>query len=131
MGDITVRDAGKVLLKELGVSLIVNVGVGLLTFGRVMTMQGGSLMIALTVVTALSAIVVLSKLLGGLLHCWPTSCAWIRADGRPADHHRGGRAGLIIYFTAAKLLLRCDGRLAHAAHKNQVRCCAAGTFVIK
>jgi len=106
MGDITVRDAGKVLLKELGVSLIVSVGVGLLTFGRVMTMQGGSLMIALTVVTALSAIVVLSKLLGGLL---PLLADKLRMDpalmAAPLITTVVDALGLIIYFTAAKLLL--------------------------
>jgi magnesium transporter len=106
MGDITVRDASKVLLKELGVSLIVSVGVGLLTFGRVMTMQGGSLMIALTVVTALSAIVVLSKLLGGLL---PLLADKLRMDpalmAAPLITTVVDALGLIIYFSAAKLLL--------------------------
>ena len=106
MGDITTRDALKVLWKELGVSLLVSIGLGLLTFGRVITMQDGNLMLAITVVVALSAIVVLSKLLGGLL---PLLANRLRMDpalmAAPLITTVVDALGLIIYFMTAKLLL--------------------------
>ena len=105
MGDITTRDALKVLWKELGVSLLVSIGLGLLTFGRVITMQDGNLMLAITVVVALSAIVVLSKLLGGLL---PLLANRLRMDpalmAAPLITTVVDALGLIIYFMTAKLL---------------------------
>ncbi len=106
VGELTVRDAGKVLLKELWVSLLVSLGVGLLTFGRVMTMQSGSVLLAVTVVTALTAIVVLSKLLGGLL---PLLADRLKMDpalmAAPLITTVVDALGLVIYFSAARLLL--------------------------
>ncbi|MGI6494906.1 MAG: magnesium transporter [Kiritimatiellia bacterium] len=106
MGDIAIRDAGKVLWKELGVSLLVSIGLGLLTFGRVITMQDGGLLLAITVVVALSAIVVLSKLLGGLL---PLLADKLRMDpalmAAPLITTVVDALGLVVYFMTAKLLL--------------------------
>ncbi len=106
MGEMTIKDASRVLWKELGVSIVVSVGVGLVTFVRVMTMQGGSLLLALTVVTALTAIVIMSKLLGGLL---PLLADKLHMDpalmAGPLITTIVDALGLIIYFTAAKLFL--------------------------
>lgn len=106
LSEISISDSLKVLWKELKVSLIVGIGVVALTFTRVLTMKDGDVMSALTICIALYVIVMLSNLLGGVL---PIFAKKIKQDpalmASPVITTVVDAIGLIVYFTAAKLLL--------------------------
>lgn len=106
VGDISVRDAWRVLRKEFLVSVITGIGVGIATFIRAYTMEGGGLGVALTVTVGLFFIVVMSKLLGGIL---PIVAKKVGMDpalmAAPLVTTVVDAVGLIVYFTAARLLL--------------------------
>ena len=106
MGDISLSDVMKVLRKEMAISLIVGLGVGLVTFGRVLMMKDGNVMVALTVTLGIFFIVVLSKLLGGIL---PMAAKKVGVDpalmAAPMVTTVVDAVGLIVYFSVAKVLL--------------------------
>lgn len=106
MGDLTIRDVFKVLRKELVVSLLVGAGVGVVTFIRAFTMEGGSLPIALTVSIGLVFIVIMSKLLGGVLPIFAKKVGMDPAlMAAPLVTTVVDAVGLIVYFSVAKVLL--------------------------
>ncbi len=67
LGDIELKDAGKVLWKEFRISLVVGIVLAAANFLRIRYLEGVHARIALTVSVTLFATVVISKVIGGLL----------------------------------------------------------------
>jgi len=67
LGDVELRDVGKVLWKELRVSFIIGVVLSALNFARVCWLDGEGPLIALTVCGAMLVIVMAAKTIGSML----------------------------------------------------------------
>ena len=67
LGDVELKDALKVLWKELRVSFIIGVILSILNFARIYWLDGQGLMIALTVCGAMLIIVIAAKTIGSML----------------------------------------------------------------
>jgi magnesium transporter len=67
LNDILLKDAGKVLWKELRVSFTIGLVLSVLNFARVSWLDGEGTMIALTVCGSMLVIVVAAKLIGSML----------------------------------------------------------------
>ncbi|NLZ70376.1 MAG: magnesium transporter [Clostridiaceae bacterium] len=106
LNEITPRDYFKVFWKEFRVSLIVSAILGPINFVQIGLRTGNNWMLALTVSLALSAIVILAKLVGGTL---PLLAKKLRLDpailAAPLITTIVDAIGLIVYFGVAMLLL--------------------------
>lgn len=67
LGEIESKDAGKVVLKELGISLIVGLVLAVVNFFRIYLFDDVGLIISLTVSITLFVTVVIAKVIGGIL----------------------------------------------------------------
>ena len=114
LGEISVRSAPKVLLKELKVALMLALVLALLAFGRVWLMESGSSLpagvsvgeVGLAVALALGLQVISATLLGAVL---PLLAKLVRLDpavvASPALTTLVDITGLLIFFTTAKIML--------------------------
>lgn len=114
LGEVTPKDIGKVLLKELKISLFLSVVLGLLSWGKVMFLSRGSDIplgfslsaIALVISLALGIQVITSTIIGALLPLLAATMRWDPAVvASPALTTIVDITGLLIYFTTAKTLL--------------------------
>ncbi|MEW6198104.1 MAG: magnesium transporter [Planctomycetota bacterium] len=115
LGEIAPRDTLRILAKELRVSVLLAVVLGLLSFGKVMFLSRGSDIpggfslagIGACIAIALALQVVTATLIGALL---PLIAARLKFDpavvASPALTTIVDITGLLIYFSTAKLLLR-------------------------
>ena len=67
LDEIDLRDAGRVLWKELRVSVILGTILSIFNFAKVVIVDGESPLIALTVAVSMVVVVMFAKLLGGML----------------------------------------------------------------
>ncbi len=106
LSEIRMKDALKVLWKELRVALLVGLVLSLVNYLRLRWMYPGNEMIALTVVISLFITVVLAKIVGGLL---PMAAKMIHADpaimASPLITTIVDAFSLVIYFSIAQRLL--------------------------
>lgn len=106
LGDITLKDGGRVLLKELAVSSLVGLGLGAVNFVRLILMYPGDYLVALSVSVALFATVLLAKTVGGLL---PLVAKAMKQDpaimAAPVITTIVDALSLIIYFTVVDFLI--------------------------
>lgn len=106
LGDICLKDAFKVLWKELRVSLVVGAALAGLNFLRLFYLERVSLLISITVTITLFCTVVLAKVVGGLL---PIAAKSIKLDpaimASPLITTIVDSFALFIYFTMASWLL--------------------------
>ena len=114
LGEISVRSAPKVLLKELKVALMLALVLALLAFGRVWLMESGSSLpagvsvgeVGFAVALALGLQVISATLLGAVL---PLLAKLVRLDpavvASPALTTLVDITGLLIFFTTAKIML--------------------------
>ena len=106
LSEIRMKDALKVLWKELRVALLVGLVLSLVNYLRLRWMYSGNEMIALTVVISLFITVVLAKIVGGLL---PMAAKMIHADpaimASPLITTIVDAFSLVIYFSIAQRLL--------------------------
>lgn len=106
LGEITTRDFGRVLLKELSVSMLVGFALALVNFLRLLWMYPGEYMTALSVSLALYATVLLAKTVGGIL---PLVAKALKTDpaimAAPVITTIVDALSLIIYFKIVEVLL--------------------------
>lgn len=67
LDEIDLKDAGKVLWKELRISIILGIVLSAVNFAKVVFVDGQEIMVGLTVAVAMIVVVTFAKLLGGLL----------------------------------------------------------------
>lgn len=106
LGEITIPDYARVLLKELGVSALVGVVLSAVNFLRIMLMYPGDYLVALSVSLALLATVLLAKTVGGML---PLVAKAMKQDpaimAAPVITTIVDALSLIIYFKIVEVLL--------------------------
>lgn len=106
IGEIELKDTGKVLLKELAIALIVGFGLGIVNFLRITFLTSSSPMMAMTVSLSLVIIIVLAKLIGAIL---PIVATIFKLDptimAAPLLTTIVDSLSLVIYFTLAKILM--------------------------
>lgn len=74
LGDVEIKDIGRVLWKEFRISILVGSMLGLFNFGKVTLLDGQPILIALTISTALLFIVVFAKVVGSTLPMIAKKC---------------------------------------------------------
>ncbi|MBI1933981.1 MAG: magnesium transporter [Ignavibacteriales bacterium] len=114
LGEVSFKDIIKILWKELRISVLLALALGILSWGKVMFLSRGSDIpngftlnnIGVTIAIALSLQVVTSTLIGAIL---PLAASKFKFDpaivASPALTTIVDITGLLIYFTTAKLLL--------------------------
>lgn len=114
LGEISGKDVGRVLWKELKIALMLSLVLGILSWGKVMFLSHDTVIpvgfslwkIGMVIALALSIQVVTATLIGALL---PLGAAFMKWDpavvASPALTTIVDISGLLIYFTTAKLLL--------------------------
>ncbi|MGM0608798.1 MAG: magnesium transporter [Candidatus Muiribacteriota bacterium] len=112
--ELSITDFPKIIFKEFGISLMLSVLIGVVTFiNAIIIMRGASIpdefqviTIALTIALALSMQVISSTLIGAFL---PMAAAKMNLDpavaASPAITTTVDITGLIIYFTLARIIL--------------------------
>ncbi len=104
--EIDLDDFLKVLLKELGVSIIIGLALSSLNFIRIYYIEKQGVMVALTVCAAMLVIVVAAKLIGSML---PMLAKRIGIDpalmATPTISSLTDMVSVITYFTLAKIFL--------------------------
>lgn len=104
--EIDLDDFLKVLLKELGVSIIIGLALSSLNFIRIFYIEKQGVMVALTVCAAMLVIVVAAKLIGSML---PMLAKRIGIDpalmATPTISSLTDMVSVITYFTLAKIFL--------------------------
>lgn len=104
--EIDLDDFLKVLLKELGVSIIIGFALSSLNFIRIYYIEKQGVMVALTVCAAMLVIVVAAKLIGSML---PMLAKRIGIDpalmATPTISSLTDMVSVITYFTLAKIFL--------------------------
>ena len=107
LGEISPKDAFKVLKKEFSISLMVSIILAILNFIRLITIEKIDFTIALTVSVTLVFTVIVSKIVGALL---PLGAKLIKADpavmATPLITTISDAVTLIIYFKFATLFLK-------------------------
>ena len=106
VGEIRLRDFGKVFWKELRVSLLVGAVLSAVNFVRLILTYPGQTATALTVAAALFVTVLLAKTVGGVL---PMAAKFFRADpaimAAPLITTIVDAISLVVYFNIASALL--------------------------
>ena len=105
-GEVEPEDFPRILWKEVRVGAAIGVLLSVLNFARVMLLDGDGAMIALTVCSAMIAIVVFAKMLGSMI---PLLVKKLGADpaliANPAISSISDAVALSIYFLMAKIFL--------------------------
>lgn len=106
VGDIEVRDAAKVLWKELRVSFLVGLFLSILNFSKIIFLDGESPLVALTVCGAMLIIIIMAKTIGGML---PILAKQLRIDpalmASPMIASLTDMVSVITYFALASIIL--------------------------
>lgn len=106
LGEIKTKDVGKVVRKELGISLVVGFVLAIVNFFRIYLFDNVGPMISLTVSITLFMTVVISKVIGGIL---PIIAKKMNIDpaimAGPLITTIVDALSLIIYFSIASFLL--------------------------
>ena len=106
LGDVELRDAGKVLWKELRVSLIIGVILSLLNFARICWLDGEGPWIGLAVCVSMLIIVMAAKCIGSML---PMAAKKVGIDpalmASPMIASITDMISVVTYFLLASLIL--------------------------
>lgn len=106
VGDVELRDAGKVLWKELRISFLVGLVLSILNFARIYWLDGAGPLIALTVCGSMLAIVMVAKIIGSML---PMAAKKVGIDpalmASPMISSLTDMVSVITYFLLATLIL--------------------------
>ena len=106
VGEIRLRDFGKVFWKELRVSMVVGAALSLVNYIRLVLCYPGQETTALTVAAALFVTVLLAKTVGGVL---PMAAKFCKADpaimAAPLITTIVDAISLVVYFNIASMLL--------------------------
>ena len=105
-GEVELSDAAKILWKEARIGIVVGLILSAFNFLRVVFLDGQSVMIALTICTAMIFIVIIAKLLGSMI---PLIVKKIGLDpaliANPFISSISDAVALTIYFAMASLFL--------------------------
>jgi len=105
LGEIRIRDAGRVVLREAGTGLTVGIGLALIAFGRAL-LWGAHMPLAITVAVTILAICTWSTTVGSLI---PIAAQRFGIDpavlSAPLIATLVDATGLVIYFQIAKVFL--------------------------
>ncbi len=105
--EIDLDDVFKVLLKELGVSLIIGIALSVINFIRICYIENQGVMVALTVCISMLVIVIAAKLIGSML---PMLAKRIGIDpalmATPTISSLTDMVSVITYFMLAKVILK-------------------------
>lgn len=106
LGEIELRDVGKVLWKELRISLVLGAVLAMINFAKIMLIDGQSTLIALTVSISILIVVIFAKLIGGLL---PMAAKKLKIDpalmATPMISSITDMVSVIIYLLLATLIM--------------------------
>jgi magnesium transporter len=106
LGEIRIRDAGKVVLREAGTGLTVGIGLAVIAFGRAL-LWGAHMPLAVTVAVTILAICTWSTTVGSLI---PIAAQRFGIDpavlSAPLIATLVDATGLVIYFQIAKVFLK-------------------------
>lgn len=106
LGDIELKDAGKVMWKEFRISIVVGITLALANFARIYFLGNAGFLISLTVSITLLLTVMVSKIIGGLL---PIVAKKLKIDpaimAGPLITTIVDAMSLTVYFTIASWIL--------------------------
>ncbi len=106
VGDVELKDAGKVLWKEIRISFIIGLVLSALNFAKILFLDGQPVLIALTVCSALLSVVMFAKVLGGML---PMAAKKLGIDpalmATPLISSITDMVSALLYFILASLIL--------------------------
>ncbi len=106
LGDVVLKDATRVLWKELRVSLLVGLGLSILNFVKIIFIDGEGYLIAFTVCISMLIVIMAAKILGGLL---PLAAKRIGLDpalmASPMITSLTDMISVLTYFALATLIL--------------------------
>jgi magnesium transporter len=106
LGEIRIRDAGRVVLREAGTGLIVGIGLAVIAFSRAL-LWGAHMPLAITVAVTILAICTWSTTVGSLI---PIAAQRFGIDpavlSAPLIATLVDATGLVIYFQIAKVFLK-------------------------
>ena len=106
LGEIDLRDAGKVMWKEFRISIVVGLVLAAVNFTRIYFFSSVGLSVALTVSMTLVVVVVMSKVIGGIL---PIFAKKVNLDpalmAGPLITTIVDALSLMVYFSVAAWLL--------------------------
>ncbi|MHC6203995.1 magnesium transporter [Breznakiellaceae bacterium SP9] len=103
LGEIEIRDIFKVLWKEVRISILCGLGLGLVNFVRIYFMNGHNVLLSASVTLSLAATIIVAKSVGCML---PMVAKKLKLDpaimASPIITTLVDTASLIIYFSIAK-----------------------------
>jgi len=106
VGDIEIRDVLRVLWKEFRVAVLCGLILSIVNFCRIMLMNGGDLMLSVTISLTLFGVVIMAKVVGSML---PIAAKKMRLDpavmASPLLTTIVDAGSLWLFFTVAKILL--------------------------
>ena len=106
VGDVEMRDARKVLWKEVRISFLVGITLSVLNFTKILFIDGEGPLIALTVCGAMLVIIMVAKIIGGLL---PIGAKKVGIDpalmASPMIASMTDMISVVAYFLLASLIL--------------------------
>ena len=106
VGEIELRDALKVIWKEIRISFIIGVGLSILNFAKIIFLDHESAAVALTVCLAILAVIMLAKTIGSML---PMLAKRMGIDpalmASPMIASTTDMISVITYFALASLIL--------------------------
>lgn len=106
LGEIELKDVGKVIWKELRISLVLGAVLALINFAKIMVIDRETPLIALTVSISILIVVIFAKLIGGLL---PMAAKKLKIDpalmATPMISSITDMVSVIIYLLLATLIM--------------------------
>ncbi len=106
VGDVELKDAKKILWKEVRISFLVGVVLSALNFAKIYFLDGEGSLIALTVCASMLVIIMVAKIIGGLL---PIAAKKVGIDpalmASPMIASITDMVSVVTYFVLASLIL--------------------------
>lgn len=106
LGEVRIRDIGRVLWKECRVGILVGVALALVNYVRLLVMRPEDALVALVVSLTLIAVIFLAKVIGGTLPILAKACRMDPAlMAAPLITTVIDALALVIYFNIAKAIM--------------------------
>ena len=106
LGEIELKDVGKVLWKEFRISAVIGIVLAVINFGKIMLIDGETMLVALTVSISILIVVVFAKLIGGLL---PMAAKKMKIDpalmATPMISSITDMVSVVIYLILAPMIM--------------------------
>lgn len=106
LGEIELRDVGKVLWKELRISAVIGIVLAIINFGKIILIDGESMLVAMTVSISILIVVIFAKLIGGML---PMAAKKLKIDpalmATPMISSITDMVSVVIYLLLATMIM--------------------------